>query len=471
LNFTRNSPDPAAGENANWRSPQIQPAWTGTGMPAVFSRDSMKPSTLQNPTVQVLIAISLGIGLGLFSRSPLGAGSFDPATLGQVGMILIRFLKALAVPLIFFAVADAIVRTNLAEKSGIRFLVICLFNVSVASGIALTLINLLHPGTKWQGHIQELLKLVGSAPIATQVLPEKTKLDWIQGLSGLFPQHLFDPIQTGNILATVILAVLAGMAVRSLSSSTTGEEKRAVDLMASALTGGFLMFSRILRFAIRLAPLAILALVTQAVGKLGLGIFLDLSDYLLIVMLGLVLQGLIYYPLAAFVAGGRSPIAFLRGASEAAWTGFAVNSSLATVPVSLKCLQLMKVDDQAARIAVCGGTNFNNDGVVLYEVMTALFLGQAMGMALDIPQQLVIASTSIIAAAGIAGVPEAGLVILPIVLANSGFSEAVIAAAIPLVSPIDWILARCRSGVNVLGDILGATILSRWNQRSDTLSR
>ena len=431
----------------------------------------MKPSKLKNPTVQVLIAISLGISLGLFSRSPLGAGSFDPATLGQVGMVLIRFLKALALPLIFFAVADAIVRTNLAQKSGIRFLVICLINVSVASGIALTLINFLHPGTKWQGHIEELLRLVGSGPVATHIAPEKTKLDWIQGLSGLFPQHLLDPIQTGNILATVILAALLGIAVRSLSTSTVEEERRAIEFVASALTGGFLVFSRILRFAIQLAPLAILALVTQAVGKLGLGIFLDLSDYLLIVMLGLLLQGLIYYPLAAFVAGGRSPMAFLRGASEAAWTGFAVNSSLATVPVSLKCLKQMQVDDQSARISVCGGTNFNNDGVVLYEVMTALFLAQSMGMVLDLPQQLVIASSSIIAAAGIAGVPEAGLVILPIVLANSGFSEAVIAAAIPLVSPIDWILARCRSGVNVLGDILGATILARWNQRTDNLKK
>lgn len=427
----------------------------------------MSKSKLENPTTQVLIAVVLGVSLGLFSRSPSGAGSFDPATLGQIGMLLIRFLKALALPLIFFAVADAIVRTNLAEKSGLRFLLICLINVSVASGIALTLINVLHPGTKWQGHIEELLKLVGPTSGASHVVPEKTKLDWLQGLSGLLPQNLLEPIQTGNILATVILAALVGMSVRSLSSTTDGEERRAVERVASTLTGGFLVFSRILRFTIRLAPLAILALVTQAVGKLGLGIFLDLSDYLLIVILGLMLQGLIYYPLAAFWAGGKSPITFLRGASEAAWTGFAVNSSLATVPISLKCLKEMKIDDQSARISVCGGTNFNNDGVVLYEVMTALFLGQSMGMVLDLPQQLVIAASSIIAAAGIAGVPEAGLVILPIVLANSGFSEAVIAAAIPLVSPIDWILARCRSGVNVLGDILGATILSNWKRNSD----
>lgn len=424
----------------------------------------MSTSKLSHPTAQVLIAIILGISLGLYSRSPWGAGSFDPGTLGQVGMLLIRFLKALALPLIFFAVADAIVRTNLAEKSGLRFLLICLVNVSIASGIALTLIHTLHPGTKWQGHIEELLKLVGSSSAAAHIAPEKTKLDWFQGLSGMFPQHLLEPIQTGNILATVILAALVGISVRSLNSTTDEQERRAVDLLASALTGGFLVFSRILHFAIRLAPVAILALVSQAVGKLGLGIFVDLSDYLLIVILGLIIQGLIYYPLAAFIAGGRSPIGFLRGASQAVWTGFAVNSSLATVPVTLKCLKEMNVDEQSARISVCGGTNFNNDGVVLYEVMTALFLGQAMGMALDLPQQLVIAGSSIIAAAGIAGVPEAGLVILPIVLANSGFSEAVIAAAIPLVSPIDWILARCRSAVNVLGDILGATILSHWRR-------
>ena len=426
--------------------------------------DFMDCSKLKNPTAQVLIAIIAGISLGMFVRSPMGAGTFDPASIGQIGMLIIRFLKALAVPLIFFAVADVIIRTDLSRGSGIKFLGICLFNSSIACLVALTLVDIFHPGLAWQGNIEMLMRDIGAVN-PSRLAPEKTQMSWIQGLSGVLPQHLLEPIQTNNILSSVILAVLLGSAIRSLRKESSGHELEIMDHAAKVVSAGFLIFSRMLRFTIHLAPVAVLALVTQAVGSLGPGIFRDLLDFLLTVSTGLIIQGLIYYPLVVWLVGKRSPIAYLKGAAEAVWTGFALNSSLATVPVTLKCLARMKVDDQAARVSVCGGTNFNNDGVILYEVMTALFLAQAMGVSLDLSQQVVVAVSSIIAAAGIAGVPEAGLVILPIVLANSGFPDAAIAAAIPLVSPVDWILARCRSGVNVLGDMLGAIILSRWLKR------
>lgn len=424
----------------------------------------MRLSTVKNPTAQVLFAILAGIGLGLFVRSPVGMESINPASLAQIGMFIIRFIKALALPLIFFAISDVIIRTEFAGRSALRFLTICLFNSTIACVVALTILDILQPGIAWQGNIEALLKSVGTdhpAPLAI----EKTHMNWVQGISGLFPQTLLEPVQSGNILATVILACLLGGAVRSLSRSTSGYEKEIIDRAADLISAGFLIFSGILRISIRLAPIAIFALVTQAVSTLGVGVFKDLLGFLLAVITGLTIQGLIYYPLVAWLVGKRSPLAFLKGAAEAAWTGFSINSSLATVPSTLKCLSRMQVNDQAARISVCGGTNFNNDGVILYEVMTALFLAQAMGGGLDLQHQLLVAASSVIAAAGIAGVPEAGLVILPIVLASSGFSETAIAAAIPLVSPVDWLLARCRSGVNVLGDILGAVVLSRWMTR------
>jgi Na+/H+-dicarboxylate symporter len=70
--------------------------------------------------------------------------------------------------------------------------------------------------------------------------------------------------------------------------------------------------------------------------------------------------------------------------------------------------------------------------------------------------QVAIAGAAILAAMGIAGIPEAGLVVLPVVLAASGLPEAVIAVAVPLVVPVDWILARARSVVNVMSDMVVA---------------
>ncbi len=68
------------------------------------------------------------------------------------------------------------------------------------------------------------------------------------------------------------------------------------------------------------------------------------------------------------------------------------------------------------------------------------------------------------AAAGIAGVPEAGLIVLPLVLSAAGLPETIVAAAIPLIAPIDWFIARLRSAVNVLSDMLVAILLDRWDR-------
>ena len=101
----------------------------------------------------------------------------------------------------------------------------------------------------------------------------------------------------------------------------------------------------------------------------------------------------------------------------------------------------------------------NNDGITLYEAMAALFLAQAIGMDLPFSKQMIIVISSIMAGAGIAGIPEAGLIVLPLVLGAAGFPDHVIAAALPLIIPVDWILARARSGVNVMADMLVAILL------------
>jgi len=93
--------------------------------------------------------------------------------------------------------------------------------------------------------------------------------------------------------------------------------------------------------------------------------------------------------------------------------------------------------------------------------MSALFLAQAVGLQIGLGKQIVIVIASIMAGAGVAGVPEAGLIVLPLVLTAAGLPEAIIAAAIPLIVPVDWIIARCRSAVNVMSDMLVAIILDR----------
>jgi Na+/H+-dicarboxylate symporter len=121
----------------------------------------------------------------------------------------------------------------------------------------------------------------------------------------------------------------------------------------------------------------------------------------------------------------------------------------------------MGISPASSRLAACVGTNLNNDGITLYEAMAALFLAQAIGMELGIDRQIIVVLASIMAGAGVAGIPEAGLIVLPLVLGAAGLPEAVVVTALPLLLPVDWIIARVRSGVNVMSDMLVAILLDR----------
>ncbi len=161
----------------------------------------------------------------------------------------------------------------------------------------------------------------------------------------------------------------------------------------------------------------------------------------------------------AWLVGKKPPNIYIGKGADAIMTAVSCNSSLATVPVTLRCLERMNVSQQSSRLAACVGTNLNNDGITLYEAMAALFLAQALGFDLPMVNQLLIVIASIVAGAGVAGIPEAGLVVLPLVLSVAGLPDQVIVAAVPLIMAVDWIVARARSGVNVMTDMLVAILL------------
>jgi Na+/H+-dicarboxylate symporter len=137
------------------------------------------------------------------------------------------------------------------------------------------------------------------------------------------------------------------------------------------------------------------------------------------------------------------------------------SSSLATLPITLRALTRMGVSDRSARMAACVGTNLNNDGILLYEAMAVLFVAQVHGIDLSLGQQLVAALSCLIAGIGIAGIPEAGLISLALVLATARLPLEIL----PLLLTVDWFLSRCRAMTNVTSDLLVAVVLDRLDAK------
>jgi len=409
---------------------------------------------------QVLIAVACGALLGaVFGQEPY-LGGLRNENLGWLGLLVVTLLKTLAIPLIFFAILDALIRTSLPLRQGTKLLGICLVNVSVAMTIGLVIMNTWQPGLAWLGHVDELLNVVPSPkPSAgTPAVLQTGTQSPIEYLASYIPRTIMAPFSSGNIIGVVFLALCIGATLRRLRDNAD-QGRGAVHTLVRIIERVYSWLVQMLGWIILTVPLAVFGVVAQVVGKAGIGVFAILWIFLAAMLLGLAVHALVYYPLVAWLVGKKSPKVYLGQGADAIMTAVSCNSSLAAVPVTLRCLDRMQVSPQSARLAACVGTNLNNDGITLYEAMAALFLAQALGFELPMANQLLIVAASMIAGAGVAGIPEAGMIVLPLVLSAAGLPAHVIGAAIPLIMTVDWMIARARSGVNVLSDMLVAILL------------
>ena len=406
---------------------------------------------------QVVIAVICGTIVGaLFGQEPY-VGGLRNEQLGQLGMFVILLLKTLAIPLIFFAVLDAFLTTVLPLRQGTRLILICMINVSVAMAIGLVIMNSWQPGLTWRGHVDELLNLTpGSTSSSAGGLAANGHA--LEEIASYIPRTMLQPFTTNNVIGVVILALVLGALLRRLRGPEDNY-RGSMEPLVHAVGSIYRWLIRILWWIIRLVPFAVFGVLASIVGRVGLGVFSALWIFLVAILVGLSLHAFVYYPLVAWLVGKKPLRIYVGRGVDAIMTAVSCNSSLATVPVTLRCLDRMGVSPQSARLAACVGTNLNNDGVTLYEAMAALFLAQALGYELSMGHQLLIVLASIMAGVGVAGIPEAGLIVLPLVLSAAGLPNQVIAAAIPLIMSVDWILARVRSGVNVMSDMLVAILL------------
>ncbi len=442
---------------------------------------SLKPTASQRrfPLYQrVLIGVAVGALFGVMFRARpilLGIGTKE---LGELGMLVIRLLKVLAVPLVLFAILDAFARTRISARRGGKLLLICLMNVLVAFTIGLTLMNTLRPGVLWRGRLEQISGTVqgvatplakGLSTVAKDVEPT---LSLLKNFAGYVPKSVVDPFLNNNLITVVLAGVLAGAALRRVKDQQAAAGQTSVLAIERGIEAIYQILVQMLTWVVQAIPFAVFGVVAEVVGRSGLGVFNALWVFLGVILFGLAIHSLIYYPMMAWLVGGKSPRVLLGQGADAILTALSTNSSLATIPVTLRCLTAnMGVSEESARLSTCVGTNLNHDGITLYEAMVALFLAQACGFDLSLGQQIAVVVASLMAGVGVAGIPEAGLVVLPLVLGAAGLPESFIAAAIPLVLSVDWLIARARSCVNVISDMQVAILLDRGVTRSSTTSK
>ena len=377
---------------------------------------------------RILYAMALGLVTGL---------AFGARTqrLNFVSTGIVHLLGAVATPLIFLAVLHALMRTQIRWSAFGRLFGLLLTNTFAAVGIGLAVINLLHPGT---------MAVLSNAPDVPETLPP-------------VPHSLLAPLVENNVLLVLLLAVGLGIALREVRQEDVQAERFAYRALEDCIETAYRCLMRVMQWIISLIPLAVFAASANLTGAYGNRPFESLGGFVLTVLLALPLQ-VIYYMIRLRFGSRIRPLQLLHETRSALLTAFTTASSAATIPLTYSRVKdRLGLSEEATSMGVLVGGNINRDGTALFQVMGVLFIAQALGLHLGWEAQAIAVSMAVLASVCAPGIPEAGLVTMVLIFQALHLPQA--AAYLLFLMPIDWLLDRCRTTVNVLGHITTACLL------------
>ena len=406
--------------------------------------------------LRILFALILGAAVGVI---------FGPAVgwMETPGKLVLRLLGALAPPLVLVAIVNALINADVRGKLAGRLIGLLVLNTLVAIVIGLLVANVLRPGrhaslkpepsTTASSKITDseerrIIETLEKHGYATKKGPEKPKSEIELFLENV-PKSIVGPFgDQANVIGVIFIAVAFGMAFRKVADRPITTVRELVHLAFDSLI-------TVLHWVIDVVPIGIFGVVASIIGTRGFAPFLSLGWFIAAVIVALLLQAT-YYLLRVKIWSWVSPLNLLRGCRDALVMAFSTASSTATMPVTYSCLRdRVGLRERSASMGSLVGANFNNDGTALYEAMAALFISQLIGQHLEPIQQLSLVFLSVAASVGAAGIPEAGLVTMVMVFRAVNLPTEYIA----ILFTVDWFLDRCRTAINVMGDMNISCIL------------
>lgn len=408
---------------------------------------------------QIVIGLILGVFYGILSAS-MGWSQFTVDWIVPIGDIFLNLLKLIAVPLVLGSLIMGIASLSDVKKlSRIGGKTICIYIVTTAIAVTLglVLVNVLEPGKNVPQDLQQKLQETyqADAQVGMDRAASAKERGPLQVFVDMVPDNIFSAVGNNrNMLQVVFFAILFGIALVLIPQE---KGKPIVDLF-DGLTFAII---KIVNLVMTIAPIGVFALITKTIDQVAkddlsaVGELLGaLGFYCVVVILGLVIHGLVVYPILLKIFTSMPLTRFYRGIAPAQLLAFSSSSSGATLPVTMEmCEKNLGVSEEVSSFVLPLGATINMDGTALYQAVAAVFIAQALGLELDLAAQLQIILTAVLASIGTAAVPGAGIIMLVIILETVGVPTAGIA----LILGVDRILDMCRTALNVTGDAAVAT--------------
>lgn len=412
---------------------------------------------------KILIGMILGVIFGFAMLQFDGGAQFVNNLIKPLGVIFIKLLKLIAIPLILASLIKGI--SDLKDISklasiGVKTIVIYVLTTIIAISIGISLVNFFSPGDAVSDNtILKLTEVYSNNDSLQTKISEANKQQQngpIDFLVDIVPENAFSALSNNKLMLQVIfLAIFIGISLLLIGEKKSKPLKDFFDSLNDLVL-------KMVDLIMLTAPYAVFALLANViVSSNDPELLYALLFYALVVLAGLGLM-FCFYMLMLFLITKKNPFFFVKQISPAQLLAFSTSSSAATLPVTMNCIEKrVGVDREVSSFVLPVGATINMDGTSLYQAVAAVFIAQALNFDLTFSDQLMIILTALLASIGSAAVPGAGMVMLVIVLESVGFPADKLGIGLALIFAVDRPLDMCRTVINVTGDATVSTVIAK----------
>ncbi|MFG3433642.1 dicarboxylate/amino acid:cation symporter [Lysinibacillus fusiformis] len=400
----------------------------------------------KNLTVQVLIAIVLGIIVGT-------AFPEFGAKLKILADIFIKLIKMLIAPIIFLTVVIGIGSMGDVKKVGkiggkalIYFEIVSTF----ALAIGLIVVNIVQPGKGFN------TEAANGADVSQYTNAAAAEHGLGAFIMQIIPDNVVGALANGELLPVLFSAVLFGLAAAAI-----GEPAKPVIKFFEQVAD---IFFKIVNMVMKISPIGAFGAMSYTIGNFGLKSlgnlgFLMLSVYITMFIFIVVIIGFITHYF------GFSIFKFIKYIKDEIFIVIGTSSSESALPSMMRKLENYGCSKQVVGLVIPTGYSFNLDGTSIYLSMAAIFIAQAYGVDLDIWHQITLLAILMLTSKGAAGVTGSGFITLAATLAAFPMIPV---EGIALLIGVDRFMSEARAVTNLIGNGVATVVVSKMEKEFDT---
>ncbi len=392
-------------------------------------------------STQVFSAMILGAILGLIIGDVMVKLEF-------IGTIWLNCIKMIVVPMVLMTIITGVTSQKDLKSLGriaVRIMIYYVATTLIATVIGLAVAGILQPG-----------KIANFTGLEGQEISGSTDITIAQFFTNMFSSNMFVTFADSNILQTVVIAVMIGVAIMMVKN----EETRA-KLISGCSTLCDLVFS-LIGMIMKVSPIGIFFLMGASFGKYGAGIFTSMATLVGTYYLACIVHILLVYGVVLWIGAGINPFRFIKDSAELWVYTLSTCSSVAAIPVNMKVArEKFNVPDRISSFTVPLGSQMNYDGSVILYGCVIMFICQMVGQSVSIEMLLRVVLISAILSTGGGGIPGSGIVKLMVVVSAFGLPTEIVG----IIAAFYRLFDMGTTTNNCLGDLAGTVLISKMEER------